>query len=320
MLTASDIKHNRIVVYGDAGVGKTSLTLQAPFAYTIDTERSMTGGHEGYFDRCSNWEEFNALLQSFPKAQNQWLKDNKAPFKEFKTLVIDSWDWLERMIIQFLCTRKGVETIGELGAFGDGYNQLKRLEEDVLSRLNMIAEEHSINIIITAHATKKMVTSVDGVDFQVTDLKLENKTSALLKEWSEAIFYLGFQDPQLAVKIDKQGNKKGRIKGAEVAERFIATTGTSAWIAKNRCNMPDMIPFEQKGTMAFIFAYMNGVFRNFNKETGIETLKASMNNSNFTETKKENFIKRLTEVTDDECIQYVFYKLLQLSEQSRRVK
>jgi hypothetical protein len=82
----------RMCVYGDAGVGKTTLALTFPRTLVIDTDGGLISGAiqgmEGTSYEPRSWKEFDSLYF--------WAKAREA---QFDTIVIDSITSLQRMLI-----------------------------------------------------------------------------------------------------------------------------------------------------------------------------------------------------------------------------
>ena len=104
-------KPPRLMIYGQEGVGKSTLGATAPDAIFVQTEDGL-----GEID-----------CRKFPLAQN--LGDVLAALTalrdedhNFRTVVIDSLDWLERLIFDEVCKEFGVRSIEKAdGGFGKGY-------------------------------------------------------------------------------------------------------------------------------------------------------------------------------------------------------
>ena len=98
--TGRENKPPRIMVYGQEGVGKSTFGASAPAPVFIQTEDGL-----GEIDTCK-----------FPLAQNigdviaelTALRDEE---HNFRTVIIDSLDWLERLIFDEVCKEFGVCSI-----------------------------------------------------------------------------------------------------------------------------------------------------------------------------------------------------------------
>jgi hypothetical protein len=120
----------RILIAGPEGIGKSTIASQAPSPLFICSEDGLTGlEHVARFSP-SSLQELNALLDE--------LVTNPG---EYKSLVIDTADWLERMIYDGICKRDGKANIEDYG-YGKGYTIAEQELVSVLAKLDQIRHAH----------------------------------------------------------------------------------------------------------------------------------------------------------------------------------
>ena len=90
----------RIMIYGSEGVGKSSWSASAPNAIFVQTEDGLGEINCRKFPLAHNLSEVLAELTA--------LRDEP---HEFQTVVVDSADWLERLIFDEVCREFGVRNI-----------------------------------------------------------------------------------------------------------------------------------------------------------------------------------------------------------------
>ncbi|MGF6367234.1 hypothetical protein M2454_003099, partial [Aequitasia blattaphilus] len=230
-------KAQKVVIYGPEGIGKSTLASQFPKPLFIDTEGSTNNMD---LQRLETPSSLEMLLQ-----QIEWVKQNKP----CQTLVIDTADWTERLVIQYVCDRGNKDSITKFG-YGEGYIQL---EEKFGKLLNLLSDliEIGINVVVTAHAKLTKFEQPDEMGaYDRYELKLGNKTTAktasLLKEWADMVLFCNYKT--LVVATDDKGTK---FKG-QGGKRVMYTTHHPAWDAKNRHNLPEELDMDYK-EIAFIF-------------------------------------------------------------------
>ena len=222
--TGKNKRAQKIVIYGPEGIGKSTFASQFPFALFSDVEGSTDELDISRLPKPSSWE---MLMQ-----QAQYLKNNP---NKCRTWVIDTADWTESLCSEYICAKSKKEGIEDFG-YGKGYVYL---EEEFGRFLNLCSDllPLGINVVFTAHAQMRKFEQPDEMGaYDRWELKLEKKTSPLLKEWADAVFFANYKT--YVVKTDDKKNK------AQGGKRVMHTTHHSCWDAKNRYGLPDEIPFE----------------------------------------------------------------------------
>lgn len=219
----------KVVLYGPEGIGKSSLAANFPEPGFIDTEGSTGNMDVARFDKPTSW--------TFILQQLEYVKQNRP----FKTLVIDTVDWAERMAIEHICNINQKASIEDFG-YGSGYI---KLEEEMGRFLNLLQDivDQGINIVLTAHAQIRKFEQPDEMGaYDRYELKLGKKTSArtssLVKEWADMVLFINYKTYSVAT------DDKGRKHKAQGGTRTMFTTHHPAWDAKNRHGLPDELPLD----------------------------------------------------------------------------
>lgn len=124
------------LLYGEAGIGKTTACSQMGNPYFIATERGHVGV-EVYKSDVSCWEEFCDVAQELLTTNH-----------DFKPVVIDTVSNAFDMCCQYLCRTRKVDHIGDL-AHGKGYdlvgNEFKKpLLALATSRMGLVMTCHEV--------------------------------------------------------------------------------------------------------------------------------------------------------------------------------
>jgi len=219
----------KVVVYGPEGIGKSTFASKFPSPLFIDPEDSTVNMDVTRTKKPSSW---TMLLE-----QVKYVKANPG---SWQTLVIDTADWAEALCIAGICAEKKISGIEDMG-YGKGYTYL---EEEFGRFLNLLSEvvDLGINVVVNAHATMRKFEQPDELGaYDRWELKLEKKTSALLKEWADIVLFANYKT--YVVNVDNQGAAKGKNK-AQGGKRIMYTTHTPSWDAKNRHGLADELPFD----------------------------------------------------------------------------
>ena len=221
----------KIVVYGPEGIGKSTFAAQFPDPVFIDTEGSTKELDVARFDPPSSWQ---MLLE-----QVRYVK--KYP-DICRTLVIDTADWAEKMMIDELCQKNNWNGLEGAG-YGKGYTYAA---EEFGRFLNLLEEvvDIGINVVITAHAQLRKVELPEEMGaYDHWEMKTSKKVAPMIREWADAVFFANYKT--MVVEVDKK-------KKAQGGRRVMYTTHTPFWDAKNRYGLPDEVPFDYESIRSVV--------------------------------------------------------------------
>ncbi len=215
----------KVVVYGQEGVGKSTFASKFPNPVFIDTEGSTKQLDVARFDAPTSWE---MLLQEV-----DYIKKNNTGFQ---TLVIDTADWAEKLCIKKVCSKAQKDGIEDFG-WGKGYVYVQEEFGKLLNSLEEVVQR-GINVVITAHAKMNKVEQPDEMGaYDRWELKLTKQCSPMLKEWADMLLFANYKT--FVVKTDDK-----KYKGQGGQQRIVYTTHTASWDAKNRFDLPEVIPLD----------------------------------------------------------------------------
>lgn len=217
----------RILIYGVEGIGKSSTGAGAPSPVFLGPEDGLENLlHVQRFEELQCWQDVLDAVQA--------LIDNPSPFK---TLVLDTVDWLEPLLWDHVCK---AETPAKMSIedFGFGKGFVKALDgwRSLLAMFEQLRRVRGMHIVLLAHSHVKTWKNPEGEDFDRYTLKLHDKAAGLLKEW---VAVVAFANYETFADKDKRTQK---VKGISTGERWLFTERTAAYDAKNRFNLPAKIP------------------------------------------------------------------------------
>ena len=225
----------KMLIYGPEGVGKTTFAAQCPGAVFIDTEGSTRHMDVARFDAPDDLmdviDQLNYVL-GHPK--------------EIGTVVIDTVDWLEKLIFNHVCVDKKIQNIEDIG-YGKGYVAAKQKMQQILEMLDQVIAS-GVHVVLVCHSMVRKFEQPDEMSsYDRYMLKLNEKNIApLIKEWVDILLFVNYKTD--VVKNDKTKTTKG-VGGQK---RVMYATHTAAWDAKNRFGLPDEMPFDF-GQIAHLF-------------------------------------------------------------------
>lgn len=248
---ANSSKPPRVLIYGIEGVGKTTLGAKADKPIFITPEGGadhVLGADNKPVDEIAGvktWENLRAAVKSLIKEAH-----------DFKTLCIDSADWVEKLCHAKIIGTSGYDIIRANGGYGAGYSESENLHRELIGDLSTLRDEKGMAIIVTAHYQVKEIKDPDMVnDYDSYQIKCHEKVSSLWREWVDALFFARFST--FIKKDQKDAKAKARAIGDD--SRIVYTTKRPAFQAKNRYNMPPELPFTEDFWNVFMGYAKKGV-------------------------------------------------------------
>jgi hypothetical protein len=232
---ATAVKPMRALIYGTHGVGKTTLAANAPSPVFIQTE-------DGLMTDTATFGLMRAYSEVSEAMGSLYTEDH-----DFKTVVLDSLDWLEPLVWAEACARNGWNTVEDAG-YGKGYLAASTVWHEFLDGMNALRDEKEMTVIFLAHADIRRFESPDSDPYHEYTPKLHKFGSALVQENVDCIFFANHLIS--TVKVDPK-DKNSRVRGVGGDQRVIYTSKRPAYLAKNRYSMPHQILLPDKGPEAW---------------------------------------------------------------------
>lgn len=220
-------KPPRIIIYGDPGLGKTTFGVSAPSPVVIQTEDGLGSLEATAFPLASSYEDVIEALSSL------YTEDH-----DYKTLVIDSLDWLEPLIWQRVCLDNKIETIEKL-AYGKGYVEAVYHWRSFFDGITALRDAKGMTIIMTAHNEIKRVEDPTLPAYDRHDLKLHKRAAAVAEEFADVILFAASQTHTVT---EDAGFNQKRTRAVTTGQRVMHTVGQPAFLAKSRFPLPPVLP------------------------------------------------------------------------------
>lgn len=218
-----------MVLYGPGGIGKTSFAATMNKPIIVQTEDGIGKIECPHFPMAKSYVEFENNLKSLIEEKS-----------EFKTVVIDSLDWLETLLQEHVCQENGWSEISS-PAYGKGYAVALETWKIYLNLLNQLRDK-GFTVLQIAHNEIRRYEDPSNEPHDRHQIKLHRKAADLVIEHSDAVFFANYKIGMIQVK----GKGGGMTTKLKQGDRTIFTQETPGFQAKNRFALDPEMPFEWK--------------------------------------------------------------------------
>jgi len=156
---------------------------------------------------------------------------------EYKSLIIDTVDALEALLIEGLCIKNHWKHI-EQPSYGKGWVAADDEWRRFIRAVTAIRDNHDITIVMTCHATIERIDDPRAPTYTSYQPRLHKRARGLVMDACDAVLFLA---EDLRVVTDDGGFCE-RVRAGTDSRRFLFTEGCPAFAAKNRFGMPARIP------------------------------------------------------------------------------
>jgi len=214
----------KITLYGPPGIGKTPFGAQSVSPIFLQTEDGLAKIEVPHLPVAKTLDDFFLYMDMLINEHH-----------EYKTVVVDTLDWLEKLIWDKVCLDKEVKQIEEIG-YGKGFSFAMVHWDKVFRGFEKMRYEKNMAIIMLCHSIVNTITPPDNDPYQKYDIKLHKNARAKTIEWSDAVLFANFKT---YVNLEK-GKKTGR---AVDGGRVLYCQPNPAYECKNRYGLPAEIDF-----------------------------------------------------------------------------
>lgn len=199
------LKGKFIFLYGEPGIGKTTLASQFPKSLILGFEQGTNALDNVYVAQIKAWQDWKTVVGQLTK--------NEALKEKYETICIDTTDMMWEMLVRKICASHDVVRIGEI-QWGQGYEEAK---QEFISGLDALSKS-GYGIVFISHSTEKVFKNDKGQEYTKIVPALPNRPFEVVNKMVDLVGYIRL------IPIDDEGNK----------ERFVFFRGDDRFLAKSR--------------------------------------------------------------------------------------
>lgn len=212
----------RICVYGVHGVGKSTFASKFPSPIFISTEDGLSSLDVTSFPRSKSVEDVSAAIKTLIKEEH-----------DFKTVVVDSVDWLIEPLIVADVDSKYDE---KAQSYGKGQMYVAETFREILQGLDVLRKKRSMNVVLLAHSNVTRFEDPRTEPYDRFVPKIPNRCNGILQEWVDIMAFAGYK---VIIKKSDSGFNQQKARGITTGERLLHFVEQPAFVAKNRYSLPD---------------------------------------------------------------------------------
>lgn len=218
----------RFLVYGPHGVGKSTFGADPVLApIFLDLEDGLATIEAKRFPRIASTQDFARYVDA--------LIDEEHPFK---TLVVDSIDWLEKLVHEEVAREAGKKSVGEID-FGKGYARSTSIINACLQHLDALRRNAGMNILMIGHSTIEHFEDPSTEPYDRYIPRLHKGVNPVVCEWCDAVLFATFR---IGTKESDGGFGRKRVRAVGRGDRILLTEERPSHRAKNRYSFPFELP------------------------------------------------------------------------------
>lgn len=222
-------KPQRLVLFGTSGIGKSSFAAAAPAPIFIQTEEGLDALDVDAFPLCRAWDDVLDCIGSLANEEHA-----------YRTVVLDTADWCERLIWSAVAAGAGVKTIEDIG-YGKGYKAAVDKWRTLLDGLDYLRDQRSMQVIVLAHSQIKRFDDPLSDPYDRYLLDLHASAASIVTEWCDVLAFANYRVSTVKADVGF-GTKVTRAVGA--GDRVMYTQERPGWVAKSRWRIPDTMKLD----------------------------------------------------------------------------
>lgn len=225
-IVKSKLEAPRILVYGKHKIGKSTFAAGCPKPIFLATEDGLGALGVDMIDCTKGYVD---VLKAIKKISET----------DYRTIVIDSLDWLEKLIFEHVKAELGWNEINPPNTFGRGYIRAEDHWRYFIGEISKLHKTKKMMPVFIAHTKVSKFEDPERDNYDQYRLDLQDRAAGVLSEYVDII---AFVTDQVVTKEKKEEFGSKVIKAQSTGERIMKLGKSAAYEAGNRYGLPDELP------------------------------------------------------------------------------
>ena len=232
-----------MALYSGPGIGKTDVGASFPKPYFFDFEES-THNIDVKRHRPLSFDEIMEDLEE--------IRD-ESEIKDFKSIIFDTIDELERLIHKQVAFDKDKASIDDIG-WQKGFGLAVNKWADFISICREIRDKHNIHFCFLAHSFTTLKADIEkGLSYSRYSMALHKKAADYIFGQVEMVLFA-----KKDIALRQTADEKVIVK--DLDKRILYTNLSALYDAKNRIGLPPELPMPHKDTFNVLWNAYNKAF------------------------------------------------------------
>ncbi|GAA4879537.1 ATP-binding protein [Paenibacillus vulneris] len=174
-VVSRDLRGKIVLKYGEYKTGKTSNAVKFPKPLLLAAEKGYNALNGVKAQPINKWSDFKTVLKQLrnPKAQ-----------EVYETVILDTVDIFFDLCEKYICSREGVDKIGEI-PFGAGYGMLEKEYDEALREIPLLG----FGLVMISHSEDKEFNDENGEKYNKIVPSLPKRPRKIVLRMADIIGY-----------------------------------------------------------------------------------------------------------------------------------
>lgn len=177
-------------LYGAPKVGKSTLGSQMPSPLFLAFERGYNALPGVIAQDITTWAEMKSVLRELKKPEVR---------ERFKSIIVDTVDVAASLCEKYVCSQNDADSIGAIGAWGQGWNILKKEFEETFRLIT----QYGYAVVFISHEKEGTIKRQDGSEYTVIKPSVTNTYNSIIENMADiyARMFTKVEDGETKVKM-----------------------------------------------------------------------------------------------------------------------